>query len=466
MKRYLQLSTILLLLAFASCRKTDFETSGPVDASDFDLSAAAAPPNIIIMLADDIGYEIPNYTGGQSYSTPNMNYIASHGMQFTQAHTAPLCSPSRTMLMTGKYNFRNYTTWGTLDTSSNYMIANMLKKKGYTTCMAGKWQFDGGDASIKAFGFDRYLVTNPFNVDFEDNGKLKFYKDPQIYENGAYWPDSKTKGKYGDDLIRDYMFNYIDSVTALPKRKPFFIYWATNLVHEPFCPTPDDPEFATWNSDKKKQPGDSIYFPSMVKYEDKLIGQLLNKLQDKKITGRTLVFFLGDNGTTADIHSLWNGQVVGGAKSSSTEAGTHVPMLAYMPGRILNNSVDTSLISLVDFFNTVADAGQTKIPKKYGTMDGISFYNQMFGDYTSVRPWIFCHFVGAGKNETNPLFLRRWMQDHTYKQYDTLPNPKFSKKFFNIILDPSESHPIPKSKMTTQEKQISNQFLQNMQQLH
>jgi len=352
-----------------------------------------------------------------------------------------------------------------MDTSQK-TIANLMKNAGYTTCMAGKWQFDGGDASIRAFGFDKYLVTNPFNVDFEDNGTLKFYKDPQIYENGAYWPDAATKGKYGDDIIRDYMFHYIDSVTALPVRKPFFIYWATNLVHEPFAPTPDDPQFATWNSSKKKSPADSVYFPSMVAYEDKLIGQLLTKLQTDKITGRTLILWLGDNGTTADVHSVWKGQVVQGAKASSTEAGTHVPMLAYMPGRILSNATDTSLISLVDFMPTVGNAAGVSIPSSYGTTDGISFYNQMFGDYSTVRPWIFCHFVGAGKNETNPLFLRRWMQNSTYSEYDTLPNPKFSKRFFNIVLDPAELNPIAKRNMTPQEKQLSNQYLQIMSTLH
>ncbi len=456
----IQLSAIILSILFiTSCRKTD----GLINkSSSMDLSFDAGQPNIILILADDIGYEIPKYTGGQSYSTPNLDYIAGHGIQFTQAHTAPLCSPSRFMLLTAKYNFRNYTTWGTMDTSQR-TIANLLKKSGYATCMAGKWQFDGGDASIRAFGFDKYLVTNPFNVDFEDDGALKFYKDPQIYEKGAYWADSRTKGKYGDDIIRDYMFNFIDSNKG---KKPFFIYWATNLVHEPFCPTPDDAQFASWNSDKKKSPGDSIYFPSMVKYEDKLIGQLLSKLQADKITGRTLVIWLGDNGTTADIHSIWNGQVVGGAKSSSTEAGTHVPMLAYMPGRIQTHATDTSLISLVDFMPTISNAAGTTIPKSYGPTDGISFYDQLLGNYSSVRPWIFCHFVGAGKNETNPLYLRRWMQDYTYKQYDSVPNPKFSKKFFNIKTDPAELHPISTANMTQQERTISKQYLKNMSQLH
>ncbi|MEO8710981.1 MAG: sulfatase-like hydrolase/transferase [Parafilimonas sp.] len=461
---FIKLSALFLFVIIAAgCRKTEFSEMADSTGINSDASASAQP-NVILILADDIGYEVPTYTGGQSYSTPNIDFLASHGMQFTQSHTAPLCSPSRFMLLTGKYNFRNYTTWGTLD-STQKTIANLMRKAGYATCMAGKWQFDGGGASIQKFGFQKYLVTNPFNVDFEDDGALKFYKDPQIYENGAYWPDNLTKGKYGDDIIRDYMFNFIDSM-SMKKNKPFFIYWATNLVHAPFCPTPDDPEFATWNSDKKKQPGDTIYFPSMIKYEDKIVGQLLSKLKADKIAGKTLILWLGDNGTASQIHSVWNGEIVGGAKSSSTEAGTHVPMVAYLPGRIMPGTVDTSLISLVDFMATIGDVAGVSIPGSYGTTDGISFSPQFAGNYSNVRPWIFCHFLGAGKNETNPLYLKRWMQDHTYKQYDTLPNPGYSKRFYNIVSDPEEKYPIATKNMTTKEKTISKTFLNNMSQLH
>jgi arylsulfatase A len=453
----------LLFMIFAtSCRKTEF--SYVVNYSTNSTINTRPQPNIILMLADDVGYEVPTFTGGQSYSTPNLDAIAAGGLQFTQAHTAPLCSPSRFMLMTAKYNFRNYTSWGKMDTSQR-TIANLLKSVGYTTCAAGKWQFDGGDASIHAFGFDKYLVTEPFRAGIEDDNKLQFYKNPQIYENGAYWPDSATNGKYGEDIIRNYMFHYIDSVTTLPKKQPFFIYWATNLVHKPFSPTPDDPEFATWDPTKRSQPGDSVYFPSMVAYEDKEVGMLLSKLQADSISNNTLILWLGDNGTATEIYSLWNGQWIQGGKSHTTEAGTHVPMVAYMPGQISPNKKDTSLISIVDFMSTIGTAAHANIPSGYGTTDGISFYNQMFGDYSIVRPWIFCHYLGSGKNETNPLFLKRWMQDYTYSQYDTLQS-SISRKLFNITLDPLEQNPIGASEKTQQEKQLSKQYLQTMSTLH
>jgi len=366
------------------------------------------------------------------------------------------------MLMTAKYNFRNYTTWAVLDTSQR-TIANLLKTKGYITCAAGKWQFNGGDSSIRAFGFDRYLVTNPYKTSVEENlGIIKFYKNPEIYENGAYWPDNKVRGKYGEDIVRDYMFSFIDSVKG---KKPFFIYWAPNLVHDPYCPTPDDPEFASWTPNRKAIPADTAFFPSMVKYHDKLIGQLLTKLQNSNIAGKTLIFWLGDNGTSKDIHSLWNGQVAQGGKANSSDGGTHVPMLAYMPGKIAPG-VDTNMISLVDFMSTIGTVAGATIPASYGTTDGISFCNQLFGGNANARPWVFCHFIGSGKFEADLMYLRRWMQYKNYKQYDSAPNKRFAGKFFNIVTDPAEQSAIKKSKMTTQEKKISNQLFRNMVQLH
>src|SRR5882672_9030737 len=180
-------TTIIFLFLFPviSCRKADF-TQAITAGSDDAAMNAAVKPNIILILADDVGYETPNYTGGQSYSTPALNYLAANGTRFTNCYTAPLCSPSRFMLMTAKYNFRNYTTWGKMDITE-HTIANLLKKAGYATCIAGKWQFDGGDAAIRALGFNKYLVSNPFNLD-EDDGTVSMYKNPQVYEKGAYWP--------------------------------------------------------------------------------------------------------------------------------------------------------------------------------------------------------------------------------------------------------------------------------------
>jgi len=257
---------IFSFLLFGDCRKPDnFNPTIEVANSIDELQVSR--PNIILILGDDIGYEVPHYTGGQSYSTPNIDYMAAQGLQFTHCNATPLCSPSRFMLLTGKYNFRNYfgDSWDNMGLDQK-TIANMMHDAGYKTCIAGKWQLNNGDSGIRNFGFDKYCVTDPFkDGSGEDDEKLHLYKDPSIYQNGAYLPASQVQGKYGEDMFFDYLSKFIDS----NKTKPFFIYWATNLCHRPFCPTPDDPQFATWNPDHPDLDADSIYFPSMVKYFDK-----------------------------------------------------------------------------------------------------------------------------------------------------------------------------------------------------
>src|SRR5262245_11981187 len=118
-------------------------------------SAADARPNIVVIMADDFGYECLRCNGGTSYQTPNLDRIAAGGMRFTHCHVQPLCTPTRVQLMTGLYNIRNYSTFGQMDPDS-VTFAALLKSAGYATCMAGKWQLGRQVELPKKFGFDEY----------------------------------------------------------------------------------------------------------------------------------------------------------------------------------------------------------------------------------------------------------------------------------------------------------------------
>lgn len=100
-----------IMMLCAGCQK-DFKEKDTASTAGSMEDARTSKPNIVLILADDVGYEVPRYTGGQSYVTPNLDRLARAGMQFTQCYSSPMCSPSRVMLLTGKYNFRNYTGWG------------------------------------------------------------------------------------------------------------------------------------------------------------------------------------------------------------------------------------------------------------------------------------------------------------------------------------------------------------------
>src|SRR5690242_4786583 len=142
---------VLFIIGLSACNKPDFQDKAPsMPGQDRSVSSKTSMPNILLLVADDIGYEIPTYTGGERYETPHLDSLAWAGRQFTDANSCPNCSPSRQSFLTGKYNNQNYLEWGTLDRSQK-TIANMLRNAGYATAVSGKWQLDGGDAAIKGF---------------------------------------------------------------------------------------------------------------------------------------------------------------------------------------------------------------------------------------------------------------------------------------------------------------------------
>ena len=457
-----------------SCTKIE-PANSPVSAGTA-LLKTSSKLNIILILADDIGYEVPTYSGGQSYTTPNLNMMAAQGLQFEQCHSTPLCSPSRTELLTGKYSFRNYGAWGDMDTT-NRTIANMLRDNGYNTLATGKWQLNGGDAGIHALGFNDYLVHGPFTrtdggdrygaAEDDDIADLFFggsattktggtnhscYKDPDLYWQGAYYGKEKRIGKYGDDEYVNYISKFIDS----NKNRPFFIYYAQSLCHQPFCPTPEDPEYAAW--DMAAGVSDTSFFPSMVKYSDEKIGQVIQKVKDAGIADHTVIIYTGDNGTDGKIFSYYKGKRYRGGKSRTPELGTHVPLIVWCPAK-LKPGIDKQLIDFSDFLPTIADIANVRVPASYGIIDGKSFYPYVMGDTSAQRDWIFCHYDQNVKGEgRHPI--RRWTQDSTYKLYDS------TNLFYNIKRDLFENHPLADNQLTAKEKAIKQKFAAVLASMH
>jgi arylsulfatase A len=133
-------------------------TAGATDAQRGTRQQGPARPNVILIMADDQGYETIGANGGTSYKTPNIDRLAANGMRFENAYAHPLCTPSRVALMTGQYNFRNYTSFGELRLSET-TFGNMLRDAGYKTAIAGKWQLSERDFQAPFhFGFDEYLL--------------------------------------------------------------------------------------------------------------------------------------------------------------------------------------------------------------------------------------------------------------------------------------------------------------------
>lgn len=450
---------VFAVLFIGGCKK-DFKDAAPVSAADENGLAqkVASKPNIIFILADDVGYEVPTIDGGQSYSTPNIDKLAQNGMRFTQCHASPLCSPSRFMLLTGKYNFRNYAIWGQMDLSQR-TLGNMLKDAGYATCYTGKWQLDGGDNSIRTFGFDNYSVYLPFLLqnEFLEGSR---YKNCKIYQDGGYLPQTLTDGKYADDEFTSYLLNFVDSTSNLGK--PFFAYYAMNLTHPPLSPTPDDPEYTTWNFDVRGN-GDKRFFPSMVKYMDKLIGQIADHIATLGLAENTLIIYSGDNGTPRPVLSQFNGFTVRGGKHSTTEPGTNVPLIMYWPRTIARKSVVNDLVCFPDFMPTLADVAGIPTPTNYGTLDGVSFYSTLT---TGTNPLARSTIYDAFSGDTTKRPFNRWTQNTSYKLYDIERKYPTSGAFVKIEQGKVDGLPIPDSLLTTQELQLKQSFQQILNLYH
>lgn len=428
------------------CRK-DFKTGTGLSASNEDLLTGIKTKNILILLSDDVGYEIPTFDGGQSYATPNLDMLAAGGKRFTRCYASPKCSPSRQMLLTGQYSFRNYTDWGHMNTD-NKTFANMFKDAGFATCYTGKWQLDGGDIAIRGFGFDKYSVWQPFNVSAEDEGNR--YKGASIYQDGGYLPESLTAGKYSEDEFTEYLLRFIDSANNLDK--PFFAFYSMINCHSPFQPTPDDPEYSAWDTTKT----DKQFFPAMVKYHDKKIGEIIAHLDTAGLLENTMIFYFGDNGTNALIVSQFNGFAVRGGKATTTETGTNVPLIVYQRNKVPAGTTSNALIDFSDFFPTLGKvAGISKMLSGYGIKDGVSFDQAILNNNDSIRSTIYdAYTTDPGKKP----FIR-WTQNTQYKLYDTAAGTPQSGQFVKIEQGKADSAPLPDAALTKQEKQLKKSML-------
>ena len=435
---------LLLVFFIASCTKTNSFRQVNVSAPASSAATLSTKPNIIIFIGDDVGFEIPAYNGGQTYSTPNLDFMANNGVQFQEFYTHPDGSPTRQAFLTGKYNFRNYLGWGYLPPGEK-TVANLLKRGGYATCYTGKWQLSGGDKRIRQAGFDKYRVFLPTG----HGQRVNRYKDPKLFESNAYLPDSVTKGRFSEDMFYDYVSNFIDS----NKTKPFFTIFSHNLPAQPWVPTPDDPDFATWSAANDNKLSNKKYFPGMIAYMDKTIGKVIKKVQDAGIANNTIIMFIEDNATDTRITSLWRGQVVTGTKTTTAKKGTNSPFVAYWPG-VVPHQVTTTIVDVTDFMPTLAALAGITVPATYGTMDGVSFYDNLMGTTGKDRSWTFCQW--DNDPTTSDVLPERYVNDQNYKLYDTVGIG--NGKFYRIGIDPYELNAIPDSGLTTAEKQIKENF--------
>jgi arylsulfatase A-like enzyme len=352
---------------------------------------APRPPNIVFILADDLGYgDLRCYNEGSKIPTPNLDRLAAQGVRFTDAHTpSSLCTPTRYGILTGRYCWRTSLKRGVLNGYSPLLIdpkrltaPALLKRHGYVTAGIGKWHLGLGDAEKTDFA--RPLRPGPRSVGFDSYFGIPASLDmpPFVFienEGVTEAPTATTEGRQMSRRAGDFWragaiaphFKHVDVLPTLtekaisfvrnqPTAKPFFLYLALTGPHTPWMPTE---EFR----DKSK----AGRYGDFVAQVDASAGRVLKALDDAKLSDNTLVIFTSDNGAhwlPEDIEK-WGHRANGGLrgqKSDLWEGGHRVPFLARWPGHVHAGGTSHELICLTDLMATVATVIGAELPADAG----------------------------------------------------------------------------------------------------
>lgn len=392
--------------------------------------APNAKPNIVLIMADDMGYECVAANGGTSYKTPNLDKLAAGGVRFEFAYAQPLCTPSRVQLMTGLYNQRNYIRFGLLDPKA-VTFSQLLKQAGYATCIVGKWQLSGGFEGPGHFGFDEYCL-------WQLTIRKSRYPNPVIEQNGKVM--EYVNGEYGEDVVTDYLCGFIER----NKERPFLAYYPMMLTHSPYVPTPDSPEY----NPKARDEGagsNKKFFADMVAYMDKTVGKIVAKLDALGLREDTIVLFTGDNGTGKGTVSRMGERVIIGGKGMTTDAGMHVPFIVNWPGKIPGERVSRDLVDFTDILPTLLDVAGAQLPRGL-TPDGRSLLPHLLGQKSAPREWLYCWYSPDG-GPTGVEFAR----DHQHKLYA-------DGRFLDVQADPLEKAPLDVKSLSPNLQQVRVQL--------
>ncbi len=415
--------------------------------SIFTTSALPDKPNIVYIMADDLGYTDPACFGSKYYETPNIDILASQGMRFLNGYSCgPNCQPTRAALMSGQYGPRTgiYTV-GNIDRFDwqsrplkpvenvvdlplkKITLADSLKSNGYKTALFGKWHLgQQGEHHPSKRGFDEAIVSMGKHYDFVTMPKVAY---PQ--------------GTYLADFLTNKAVNFINQ----NKEKPFFLCVHHFGVHSPYEAKKELIE----RFQKKQGVGghNNPTYAAMLFSVDESVGRILKTLDDLNLSKNTLVIFTSDNGGVGGY--VREGIRQGGDKTDNTplrggkgmlyEGGIRVPYIFRMPGTINAGTTSNTPICSVDLYPTLHEFSKSDLPKNY-KLDGESYFSQLQGDTSKSlkRSDIFWHFpgyLGAGENtyRTKPVSVIR---SGNYKLLEFLEDGKI--ELYNLVEDVGEKN--------------------------
>jgi arylsulfatase A-like enzyme len=335
---------------------------------------AAEKPNIIFILADDLGYGDVGCYGQKLIQTPNIDKLAKQGMRFTQCYAGnPVCAPSRCVLMTGYHTgharVRSNDSIGTLK-SGDVTVGKILHDAGYVTGLVGKWALgnEGTPGEPIKQGFD-------YSFGYLDQVHAHDYWTDHLFRDGQRI--AKATNVYSHDLFAAESLDFI----RREKGKPFFLYAAFTLPHGLLDP-PNDAPYG-----KEDWPPINKRYAAMVTRLDKTVGEMMALLDELKLSEKTVVFFSSDNGPDTfrgykDFHDIGENELfhsngpLRGIKGALYEGGIRMPMIVRWPGKIPAGVTSDQIWAFWDFLPTAAEIAGTSPPKG---IDGVSVLPALLG---------------------------------------------------------------------------------------
>jgi len=401
-------------------------------------NARSQRPNIIYIMTDDMGYGDLSGYGRKDYITPNMDKLASQGIKFVNAYSAgPLCTPTRTAFMTGRYPAR--TPVGLIEpltgdkrdtafglTTEYPSIATLMKDAGYETALIGKWHlgFRSQHSPIKN-GFDYFFGFHSGAADYishkGDEGKHDLYEnDALVYPEG-----------YLTDLFSQKAIAFIKQ----KHNKPFFLTLTFNAPHWPWQGPTDKPYDDS--VDYRKGGSPAIYAAMMISLDD-AVGNIMKTLDDEQLSNQTIVFFTNDNG--GERYSDNGG--LAKAKGTLWEGGIRVPAFVRWPGKINAGNITQQAAITMDWTKTILSAGGAKAHKDF-PLDGIDLMPILTGKKKNIDRIFYWRTFQRNKQKAIRDGNWKYLQDEK------------GEYLFDLVADPGE-----KNDLKAMEKTIFNRLKQ------
>ena len=385
------------------------------------VSSQTTRPNIIYIMADDLGYADLSCYGRKDYQTPNLDKLCSQGIKFMNAYAAaPVCTPTRAAFFTGRYpahlavGLYEPIAEGHKDSlvglsSHDPSIAPMLKKAGYETYLVGKWHLGyKPEFSPIANGFDYFFGFHAGATDYISHSNER--GKPDLYENDQ--PVQK------EGYLTDVFMEKAIEIISKPHQKPFFLALMFNAPHWPWQAPGDKP----WpDTTKWKSGGSPGIYAAMIKSLDDVVGKIVKTVDDLKLSDNTVIIFTSDNG--GERYS--DNGIYKGEKMELWEGGIREPAFIRWPGKIKENSVTNQVAITMDWTATILSlAGATGNPNF--PLEGIDIMPVITGRNKEVDRTLYWRIFQRNNHKAMRDGKWKYMQDEKGNEYlfDILKDPK------------------------------------------